>query len=628
MQVLTRVFHNREKSGQADIWRQAMKRHIFSVLLALTFVFSGLQAVFIPADAAASRGNAAPFETLPAELQNLDVKDDFVDSGATQAGFLQTVVGHVVVLHEDSGEVYFAAAGDAVFRHDTIFTLPDSRCRLKFTTEDVITMGENAKLGLEEYIDNRPRKKKKSIFNMLRGKAMFYAVRLFKYRTTSTTVKTPTAVIGVRGTKFGVEVRKEGDKIASSSPLYLADASDALLMHLLSQAIPGGTITETHCFSGALDVTALADNTTQTLGDNESRTTTSDQGLNKQPTSFDKAQEFQSDTAAPAPGEEGAGQAETQTPVEGAGVSVTDTGGGTATDTDLADKAEDQTSTITDQTLNIEGSAPTRPTVHKGYFTGMLTQDSSDIKTFQHLYLSQSLQNLDSSTAKAHDSLIPGGGDLILDGSDPSNDGEIIVLEVPPETITGFPYPIQVIEMGFNQYMEWGYWTQAQPMPDNSEKKYLFDNRGYRVVGDFTHDSKMNSLIENNFSGTYSGTAYGTYWTATSGADMSGTFSAQINFGAAIPITNFGIHIFGDGHTVDISGAEGQFTDPNHPSHFVVPSGATGTWKIDGVNADTGIYEKIAYGSVYGSNAEAIGGVWKIDTPAPGHATGMFQGNR
>ena len=141
----------------------------------------------------------------------------------------------------------------------------------------------------------------------------------------------------------------------------------------------------------------------------------------------------------------------------------------------------------------------------------------------------------------------------------------------------------------------------------------------------------MELLKASNLSGNYSGSAFGTYWTSGGGADMSGSFSAEINFGAAVPITNFEIHVSGNGHQVDISGAEGQFTDPNNPSHFVVPSGgATGTWIFDGSDpADTGTYNKIAYGSVYGPNGEAVGGVWKIDKESLGHhATGIFQGTK
>ncbi|MBU0698253.1 MAG: hypothetical protein KKE59_02320, partial [Proteobacteria bacterium] len=176
--------------------------------------------------------------------------------------------------------------------------------------------------------------------------------------------------------------------------------------------------------------------------------------------------------------------------------------------------------------------------------------------------------------------------------------------------------------------MEWGYWTQTHAMPGSDGNSYYFDNHGYWIFGDIPSESTMSLLKANNISGIYNGTAFGTYWTSTGGADMSGSFSAAINFGAAVPITNFELYISGNDHNVKISGAEGQFTDPYNPSHFVLPSGgANGTWKIDGVEADAGTYTKNAYGSVYGPNAEAMGGVWKIDASGT-HATGIFQGVR
>jgi hypothetical protein len=59
--------------------------------------------------------------------------------------------------------------------------------------------------------------------SIFRGKAMFFVVKLFKFRKTAASVNTPTAVCGVRGTKFGVEVTQEGSKSARAIPVYLAD---------------------------------------------------------------------------------------------------------------------------------------------------------------------------------------------------------------------------------------------------------------------------------------------------------------------------------------------------------------------------------------------------------------------
>lgn len=622
-----------------------MKRHILVVLLTLTLLIAGIQAAFSQTDPAPARGNAAPLEMLPQDLQGVDIKDYYIAAAGRLVGFIRTVVGHVVVLHEDTGQAYFAAAGDAIFKHDLVFTLKDSRCRLKFTTDDIITMGDNARIGIEKYIDDRVQKKKTSVFSMLRGKAMFYALRLFKYRTTSTSIKTPTAILGVRGTKFGVEVREVSKKIAAGSPIYLAAASNYWLPVRSAINTPGQTLTVAYCFEGELEVYSQADGRVQTIGDGQMLETTAVGAGDIKRTPPEIARQFIADTEAPAPKDEQTGEGES----DAKGAEDVDEDSKTAEDEEGEDEAESDgddidttvaaatdssaysdSSDIEDvsQTLTAKNIESSRPTDHFGYFTGMLTQENSGSKTFLHLYLSQSLQNLDSSTAKAHDSLIPGGGDLIFDGSYTSDNAEIRVLEVQSDTITGFPYPIQVVELGFNQYLEWGYWTQTHPMTGSGVEEYLFDNRGYGVVGDFTPDSKMSSLIEDNFSGAYSGTAYGTYWTDTDGADMSGTFSAQINFGAAVPINNFEIHISGNGHSVDISGAEGQFTDSNHPSHFELTE-SSGTWQIDGVDAYTdGPNRKIAYGSVYGPNAEAMGGVWKIDTPTPGHATGIFQGTR
>lgn len=469
-------------------------------------------------------------------------------------------------------------------------------------------MGDNARLGLEEYIDNRKLKKKTSIFSMLRGKAMFYAVRLFKYRISVNTVKTPTAIVGVRGTKFGVEVRREGNNSAASRPVYLAAAAGRGLQHLWAQGPPAGVVTVAHCFTGAIDMTALADNTTQTLHENESRAASSERGEDVLPTPPDVAQQFESATEAPDPGATEGGDKESQQQAPAPSPVI---------------KSPEYPPTNLDPPDQV--NPINQVAGRRGYFSGMLTKDTMGSKSFAYLYLSQSLQYAESQPAKAHDALI--GKDLVVQDIDQTGTPQMTALGIPtPHSVSGFPYPIQSGDLGSNAYMEWGYWTQTQAMPGSDGNNYYFDNHGYWIFGDVTPESTMNLLNASNMSGTYSGTAYGTYWTDAGGADMSGSFNAEINFGAAVPITNFAINVSGNGHAVVISGAEGQFTDPDNPSHFVVPSGgATGTWQIDGVNADAGTYTRNAYGSVYGPNGEAVGGVWKIDASGD-YATGIFQG--
>ena len=193
-----------------------------------------------PADILAEneRGMAVPQQRLPDDLQRYDIKDYFLPSPDKRVGYIQAIVGSVVVIREKSDQAYFAAKGDAIFPQDAFVTLKNARCRIKFTTQDVVTMGANTRITVDELVDDRQAKAKKSLLSMLRGKAMFYVVRLFKYKRTQASVTTPTAVCGVRGTQFGVEIQPDNSRRAMTIPLYLADASGSH-GYLLSQAVPG-----------------------------------------------------------------------------------------------------------------------------------------------------------------------------------------------------------------------------------------------------------------------------------------------------------------------------------------------------------------------------------------------------
>ncbi len=604
-----------------------MKRHILVVLFAVTLMLTGLQAAPSRADTDLDRGNAVPGEALPEALQALDVKDYYVASGAEPVGLIQTVTGHVVVLHGETGEAYFAAPGDAVFQQDALFALEGSRCRIKFSTEDVITMGSDTQIAIEEFVDDHELQKKKSTIRMLKGKAMFYVIPLFRYKDVSFTVETQTAVMGVRGTKFGVEVT------------FLD----------LAQASPSDAETIVYGFEGEVEVYSPVDGTAQMVGEGENLQVSCLGTGNVQDMDPGMAEQFMSDTEAPAPegeqageGDEGVGEpveateeeagdeeestqeeevAEEEGGDEADSAVTTDTGDTTTvtTDTgDIVDVTQNQTA------ITVEGTVDQRPTTHFGYFTGMLTMDDGT-KTFKHLYLSDSLQDFDSSSGTARDQLPTPDLIMQVDGREDYDDPKITRLDIETDNITStaFPFTIQHGELGYNAYMKWGYWTQTQSMPGQSVDVYFFDNRGYYIFGDNTTDARMSDLALNKVSGTYSGDAHGTYWTDTGGANMSGNFSTHVDF-ASGSISNFEVGVSGGGYSVLIDGASGGFITS---SRFEVNPG-TGTWKIGVTGSEEVADSKEARGSVYGTNAEAIGGVWKLDNANDAHATGMFQGTR
>ncbi|MDP3284577.1 MAG: FecR family protein, partial [Desulfobacterales bacterium] len=235
-----------------------MKKYFFISLIAVLFLL-GLVS-FSAADAGVPRGKSASADVLPDELKSVKIEDYFVESKGLPAGSIQNATGYVVVVHKDTNKAYFAATGDAVYQQDVFYTLKDSRCRIKFSTEDIITMGESSRIVVEEIVDDQKNKEKKSSVSMLKGKAMFYVMRLLKYKKVSASVNTPTAVMGVRGTKFGVEVRKVSEKVA--------DLSDNSFIYL-AQNEPGNFETVVYGFEGTVDVTSTSDGNTQTVGAGE-----------------------------------------------------------------------------------------------------------------------------------------------------------------------------------------------------------------------------------------------------------------------------------------------------------------------------------------------------------------------
>ncbi|TET74470.1 MAG: hypothetical protein E3J56_02340 [Candidatus Aminicenantes bacterium] len=184
------------------------------------------------------RGAAVPTDQVPGKLKKLDIKDYFIASDFKKVGIIHAIRGTVVVIHKATGEAYFGMEGDYIHENDALETLAKSRCRIRLFNEDVISMAPDSNLAVDEVAFSRKEKVKRSFFSMLKGKVMFYSLRLFSFRKVSARLRTPTAVVGVRGTKFGVYVYWEDEEKQAKGPIQVADIGNNMGMYL-AKAGPG-----------------------------------------------------------------------------------------------------------------------------------------------------------------------------------------------------------------------------------------------------------------------------------------------------------------------------------------------------------------------------------------------------
>lgn len=98
------------------------------------------------------------------------------------------------------------AMDDPVFRQEKIETLPGSKAELIFDDFTTLSIGAASTIILDEFV-YRPGGTQKITFNTLKGAFRFVTGRA---RKKAYKVITPTAVIGVRGTDFGVYIDRLG----------------------------------------------------------------------------------------------------------------------------------------------------------------------------------------------------------------------------------------------------------------------------------------------------------------------------------------------------------------------------------------------------------------------------------
>lgn len=94
--------------------------------------------------------------------------------------------------------------------NDTLHTGPDSSVGIIFKDETLLSIGANSELTIDEYIFNPEQSKFSLILKMAKGTAAYVSGLIAKISPESARFITPSASIGIRGTKFVIQV--DGEK--------------------------------------------------------------------------------------------------------------------------------------------------------------------------------------------------------------------------------------------------------------------------------------------------------------------------------------------------------------------------------------------------------------------------------
>lgn len=150
----------------------------------------------IKADLAAKlAGPQAPGQTAQAGPSTLD----------EPIGSIEAIDGIVIAVRADGVRVVLSD-GDPVYQGDTLISEAGGAAGIVFADQSTMSMGGNARIVLDEMVYDAGSGSGSQFFNVVQGAFVFTSGAIGRQDPDNVTVQTPVATIGIRGTKYGVDV--------------------------------------------------------------------------------------------------------------------------------------------------------------------------------------------------------------------------------------------------------------------------------------------------------------------------------------------------------------------------------------------------------------------------------------
>ncbi|MFC4295897.1 FecR domain-containing protein [Novosphingobium tardum] len=125
-----------------------------------------------------------------------------------EIGRIKSHVGEVLVVRK--GAAVAAAPGLKLEQGDIVKTGKDGRVGIAFLDNTRMALGPSSRITLDEFSYDRSRQTGSFVTSVNRGSLGVVSGNIAKSKRDAMRVRTPTSMLGVRGTKFVVEVKGRG----------------------------------------------------------------------------------------------------------------------------------------------------------------------------------------------------------------------------------------------------------------------------------------------------------------------------------------------------------------------------------------------------------------------------------
>lgn len=122
-------------------------------------------------------------------------------------GTVKSVKDHAFIIRGD--DRIECQIGDAIFQHDALETDESGALGITLKDNTRLSLGPQSYLTVDEFIFNPKQEQYSFVTKMIRGTLVYLSGIIAKLSPESVSIKTPTATVGIRGTRLVIRIDQE-----------------------------------------------------------------------------------------------------------------------------------------------------------------------------------------------------------------------------------------------------------------------------------------------------------------------------------------------------------------------------------------------------------------------------------